>query len=230
MVITLDRRHARIGWLTRFLLLVPATDLLAHDAIYRSLAGGSEAPRSLAAHAYWPLFVAVVAVLVGSSVWRALGHIQRLEVALRAAPALREAGAKRQRAASDHGAPPSYHREFCSLWPLVAGGTAFLFLVQENLEHLAASGSWLGLAPLDGRLHRDALLLIAAASLVVAALGALVRWRVRALERRLVLATSSFPRPATDRPGQRWSLVAAVCRHRRMLLRLDAGRAPPSLT
>jgi hypothetical protein len=109
----------------------------------------------------------------------------------------------------------------------VAAATALVFLIQENVEHLVATGSWFGLAPLDGRLHPDALPLLVAASLVVAAAGAFVRWRVRVLEGRLELAARSFPRPAADRADRAWRLVAAACRHRRLLVRLDAGRAPP---
>ncbi len=236
MILTLGRRAFAVAWLARLLLLVPAADLLAHDAIYRSLANGAAGrPQPLTDHDYWPLFVGLVVALAVGGTWPSLRRLWRLEGALRAAASGRLgaaglAGARR----SGSGAPgsgsgaPGYHRELALLWPVVTLATTGLFLVQENLEHLAATGSWFGLAPLDGRLHPDALAFVAAASLVVAALGALVRWRVRVLEGRLRAAVDHFPRPAPERVEGGWWLVAAVCRYERMLVRLDAGRAPPS--
>jgi hypothetical protein len=242
MVVTLQPRLRRLAWLARLLLLVPAADLVAHDAIYRSLPNG-EAPRALSAHGYWPLFLLVVGILGLSAAWQIVRRLRHLERTLRALAGARlssPANRRTERATVNLGtrrgdpqrhdpgrAAPSYHRDLLRLWPAVTGGTALLFLVQENLEHVAATGVWSGLAPLDGRLHPDGLLLIAAASLLVAAVGALVRWRVALLERRLVLAASGFPPPRPEVAGPHWSLIAAICRRRWMLVRRDAGRAPP---
>lgn len=229
MIIILDRRASAIAWLARLLLLAPAADLLAHDAIYRSLVSAAAAgrPQPLTEHGYWPLFVAVVVVLAVGGAWRSLRRLWRLEGALRARGSGRLGTAGLSGARRSDPEVPGYHRELALLWPVVTLATAGLFLVQENLEHLAATGSWFGLAPLDGRLHPDALVFVAAASLVVAALGALVRWRVRVLESRLRVASRPFPRPVPKRVGSGWWLVAAICRYERMLVRLDAGRAPP---
>ncbi len=233
VVITLERRLRRLAWLARLALLAVAADLVAHDAIYRSLSDGPAPDRSrpLTEHGYWPLFLGVALALVVSSLVRVARRFRRLwylDRAIGAGGAAADLTTARgmARGSSD---PPTYHREFLFLWPTVGVATAALFLVQENLEHLAATGTWFGLAPLDGHLHPDALPITAAASLVVAAVGALVRWRLRVLEHRLDVAAAGarFPRPTSDPVSGGWWLVAAACRHERMLVRLDAGRAPP---
>ncbi len=225
MVITLARGHRGLAWLTRLVLLVLVADLLAHDAAYRSLGAAVGRTPPLTWHDYWPLFLAVVAVAGTSGLVRALRRLRSLECAFQgAATGATPFGGS---GSPVHPPLPSYHRELLVLWPAVTVLTAVAFLVQENLEHLVATGAWFGLAPLDGRLQPDAVPLVVLSSLVAAAAGALVRWRVRTLEYRLELVATAFPRPAADRADRAWRLVAAASRRRRQLVRLDAGRAPP---
>lgn len=223
-------RRPYLAWLVRLALLAPVADLLAHDAVYRSLASeaGRAGARPITEHGYWPLFVTVAVVVASTAILESLRRLAQLGRALRVEPSA--APLRELRRDPGLGTPiPGYHRELLALWPALTSVTAVIFLLQENLEHRAATGAWSGLAPLDGRLHPDALAWVIGASLVVAAAGALLRWRVRVLEHRVEVAarSRSFPRPAPERAGRTWWLVAAVGRHQRMLVRRDAGRAPP---
>lgn len=223
-------RRPYLAWLVRLALLAPVADLLAHDAVYRTLATetGRAGARPITEHGYWPLFVTVAVVVASTAILESLRRLAQLGRALRVPSS--PVGRRDIRSNPDPPARiPRYHRELLALWPALTAVTAVIFLLQENLEHRAATGAWSGLAPLDGRLHPDALAWVIGASLVVAAAGALLRWHVRVLEHRVevVARSRSFPRPAPERAGRTWWLVAAVGRHQRMLVRRDAGRAPP---
>lgn len=229
MVVTVARGHRALARLVRLLALVAVADLVTHDAIYRSIDAAGGRPQPLTEHGYWPLFLLVVVAVVTSGLVRSVRRVRYLKRVLRTGTPFGPVAATSfdRGALTGHARTPTYHRELLVLWPAVAAGTALAFLVQENIEHVVATGSWFGLAPLDGRLHPDAVLLLLAASLVVAAAGAHVRWRVRALEHCLEVAALVFPRPAADCADRSWRLVASACQHRRLLVRLDAGRAPP---
>jgi hypothetical protein len=64
---------------------------------------------------------------------------------------------------------------------------------------------------------------------LLAVIGGWLQWHRDTLVERLRAAHSAAlrRRAAARAPHGRWALVAALVAHRRILLRLDAGRAPP---
>ena len=116
------------------------------------------------------------------------------------------------------------------LWAPLFGLVAVAFAIQENVEHLAGHGHLIGLGALGGPEYPLALPVIALVTLVAAALGAVVRWRIGVLEARLAGRLPLGERQgglAARRAPARWAEVAAVRVHAGFLVRLDAGRAPP---
>ncbi len=116
---------------------------------------------------------------------------------------------------------------FANLWGRLTAATAFLFLVQENTEHLLSGHELPGLSVLGSAEYPDALLVIGGVALVVALVGALIRWRRAILTGRIAAAirrlrfrgVAPLRRPHADpdrRPGT-------------ILGRARALRAPPLL-
>lgn len=223
MVITTGVAHGRALAAARFAILVLACLLVAHTTIFIARYGmGAAFARAMSAEghdAYWPAFIAVVgggsAALVGWAVVRLL----------------RLAGRARHRTRSADGRPlPAYGDEVRALWPSLFGATTLCYAIQENLEHLVSHGHLPGAGILwgpEGSFAIPGLLLV---SLLGAALGALVRWRVHVYVARIGRgAERARPRrPSAARPARRWALVGATCAFARFAVRLDAGRAPPA--
>ena len=222
---------ARVLAALRFGLLALACLGLAHDAVFAAehgLGAGFAQAMSAGGHdGYWPIFSVVVVIsftLLGLSTAVRIGRL---------------AGAGRP--LSGRGAPTglalrgrparSYLQDLRALWLPLLALTASGFTIQENIEHLAGHRHLIGLGALAGPEYPLALPAIALVTLVAAALGALVRWRIAVLEAR-VAGRLHVARPrghAARRPAERWLDVASILAHARFLTRLDAGRAPPRL-
>jgi len=203
-------------------LLLPLSDLIAHDAIYANgwgVAGGGQL-----AHGYWPFFGLVVGILALTFLAAGARRAHRL-----GGDVAGISSADRSRVAP--GSAPGYHRELLSILALLIPLTAGFFLLQENVEAILAGGSPIGLAPILGPHALGVLMVVTLASLTVAMGGALVRWRIAVLEERLArLRRAGVRRVRVEsRPDPAWQFIAAACRLRWILLREDLGRAPPAL-
>ena len=80
----------------------------------------------------------------------------------------------------------AYRTEAVDLWRRLFAVVLVALLVQENAEHLATVGHLVGLEPLSSPLAVFAIAVVVAG---VAAVGALVRLRIREIEARLAAAT-----------------------------------------
>jgi hypothetical protein len=206
----------------RFPALSAVGSLIAHDAIFAAQYGlGPDRDVALAAtaHGYWPAFVVVTLLAAAAGAGAAVAgvvRLRRLARGLRAAPAA--PGSR------------SYLREVARLWPRLLLVVALAFLVQENLEHLAAGRDAPGLWALSAPGYPLALPVLLAVTGLLAAVGGWLQWHRDALVGRLLAAVSAGRRRNAARaPHGRWALVAALVAHRRILLRRDAERAPPVL-
>jgi hypothetical protein len=220
-------RAARLLGTLRFALLAVACLGLAHDAVFALENGfGAGFARAMSAgghDGYWPIFSIVVVSAVTLLGLSAAVRIGRLGAAQR--PSSARALVHRARPAR------SYRRDLRALWLPLLVLTAAAFTVQENIEHLAGHHHLIGLGALAGPEYPLALPAIALVTLLAAALGALVRWRIAVLEARIA-GRIELARPrghAARRPAGRWSDVASILAHSRFLTRPDAGRAPPRL-
>ena len=222
MVITTGVARARALAVARFATLVLACLLVAHTTIFIARYGiGPAFAAAMTAEghdAYWPVFLLVVG---GGSAVLGLSAARRLRGLAGRAP---------RRSRSADGAPlPAFGDELKRLWPNVCGATTVGYVLQENIEHLASHGHLPGAGVLWGPEGSFALPGLLRVSLFGAALGALVRWRVRVYVARIGRgADRARPRrPAGAPPARRWTIVGAICALAGMAVRLDAGRAPP---
>lgn len=205
----------------RFVALAALGSLIAHDAVFAAQYGlGHDREVALAAtaHGYWPLFV-VLTVLVGTAgAGAAVAGLVRLRRLVRGLPAERPSRG------------PSYLREVARLWPRLLLVVATVFVVQENVEHLVAGQAPVGLWALSGPGYPMAIPVLVAVTGLLAAVGGWLRWHHETLVSRLVAARDAALRlrNAANAPHGRWALVAALVAHRWILLRRDAGRAPPA--
>jgi hypothetical protein len=225
MVITTGVVRARALSAARFATLVLACLLVAHTAIFMARHGTGPAfaaAMSAEGHdAYWPAFVLVVGGGTVVLVATAIRQLRRL------------AGRAPRRRRSADGTPlPAFGDELKVLWPNLFGATTILYAIQENIEHLAAQGHLPGANVLwgpEGSFAIPGLLLV---SLLAAALGALVRWRVHVYAARIGRGAerARARRAIASRPARRWALVGAASALASIAVRPDAGRAPPTLT
>jgi hypothetical protein len=224
MVITTSIGRVRALAAARFATLVMACLLVAHTTIFVMRYGtGPAFAAAMTAEghdAYWPAFLLVVG---GGSAILAVSAAQRLR---------RLAGRAPRRRRSADGTPlPAFGNELRGLWPNVFGATTVLYAIQENIEHLATRGHLPGPGILWGPEGSYAIPGLLLASLAAAALGALVRWRVRVLVARIGRSaeTPGPRRPIAAGPARRWAFVPAMSARARNAVRLDAGRAPPAV-
>ncbi len=233
MLVLTGRRTARaLPWL-RLLALLPLSLFLGHGAIFSIQYGFGDNLRtamSAGGHdSYWLAFSIVITALTAL---------------YGAREGLRAIGLQRRLSRAEHGPLPagvtcdpetggSWRREFRSIWPLLFLVTAIGFVVQENLEHLALGQTPHGIGSLIGTEHPFAVPVLALVSAAVAALGALVRWRVRILEARVERAirdaASRRPRTHAFAPAREWPHIGSLRGLAWLLVRLQAGRAPPSV-
>jgi hypothetical protein len=224
MVISASHRAVRAWRLVRLLVLLPISVLIGHDAIFALQYGLGDNLRqamSLGGHdGYW---MALSVVIVGLALAVLAREGQRwLRLWLRTRT-IRTRATERGR--------PTWLPEVRRIWPALLALTSIAFAIQENIEHVAIGEPAPGLGVLVGAEHPAAIPILAAITLLVAAVGSLVRWRVAILEYRVATAAHR-PRERglhPQRPGLAWPALAALCSHRWLLVRLDVGRAPPQL-
>jgi hypothetical protein len=217
MIVRTSPRLARLGPRLRDAALVLFALFVAHDAIYIAQYGAGDAySRAMSAgghDAYWTptsLVLGMSAAVIFVLTLRLLGRLRR-EAA--DAPAST--------------AGTSYLQELGRTWLRLFPTVAVLFVVQENAEHLATDGHLHGLAFLAGS---PTLPVLAATTFVLAAVGSLLRWRIRSLEARLAAAARARFAPPVAMVGDRgWRVIAAAIAHFWILGRRDAGRAPPTV-
>lgn len=204
----------------RLALLALACLLAAHDAVFVVQYGiGARLASAMSAgghDGYWLPF-SVAGLGAGTALLG--GAMVTLHRLGRAA-----AGAELEAARDIRG----WAGELSAVWPRLLLIVAAGFVVQENVEHLASEGALPGLGVLGGSEHPLGLLVIALVTLVAAAVGALVRWRIAVL-RSLIVSTERAGRRAirSSVASAAWTVVAARAAHARLVTRRDAGRAPP---
>lgn len=248
MVLQTSRRSLVVPHAVRFGLLALGGLLLGHQAAYAvqyGIGAGLTQAMATGGHGYWPIFstlaLSALLLLLSRSTWRLvpLRGDGPSAGAPRAAAEGHPAGLPRAR----HGprptdpptAPPTvprtYRRELLALWPPLFGVVAIGFTIQENLEHVTSHGHVPGLEPILGPSAPLALPILALVTLALAAVGALLRWRVATLEARLArsrTAQSASARTAR-RPAPAWTVVGAIRATFWSLIRQGPVRAPPRL-
>ncbi len=218
MIVRTTPRLATIGPRLRNAVLVLFALFMAHDAIYVAHFGvGSGFATAMTAgghDGYWApvsLGIGVAAALTFIAALAVLSRLHGHAVSIGPAPATE----------------PGYLSELASTWLRLLPTVGLLFLLQENVEHYLVDGH---LAGLGVALGPDVLPVLAATTFAVAALGSLLRWRIRVLEARIAAARrQAFARPSAFVQPQEWAAIAAAAPHRWTLDRLDAGRAPPRI-
>jgi hypothetical protein len=205
----------------RFVALAALGSLVAHDAVFAAQYGlGHDRDVALAAtaHGYWPAFVVLTALVGTAGAGAALAALVRLRRLVRGLPAGPAAPGR-----------PSYAREVARLWPRLLLVVATVFLIQENVEHVAAGQAPVGLWALSAPGYPLAIPVLVAVTGLLAAVGGWLRWHHEALVGRLIAARAAALRRhhRAHLPHGRWALVAALVAHRWILLRRDAERAPP---
>jgi len=122
---------------------------------------------------------------------------------------------------------PTYGHVFVDLARRLMPTLIVGYAIQENIEHLASHGHLIGLGALGGTENPIALPVLVAVSAALAALGALVRWRIALL----VAHRAAAPHSVRERghapciPALAWVIRPAV--PSAILLPL-LGRAPPA--
>ena len=225
MAIATAPERARWAGRLRLGVLTVVALLMAHTAIFAAQYGtGDEFARAMSAsgHDVWwaPASLAVLAIGFILVVQTA-GGLAHLEMrARRTTPA----GSLR------HADQPPIWSTIGSIWRRLLPLVTVLFLIQENIEHLLSQGHLLGLEALGGPEDPLALPILALVTLVLAVLGALVRWRVSVLRARTTAIADATRRPiVADAAHRRWRTIGALAPWTWMSDRLDAGRAPPEL-
>jgi hypothetical protein len=180
-------------------------------------AGETAAALSRDGHDGWWLPVAIVIGLVGAVAAVVIGgRLGRLE--------LRARHGRKRRAGV-----PSIRSEAVAIARRLVPIVLTLFALQENLEQLVARGRVLGVEAVIGPTHPLAVPVLVVVCLALSVAGALVRWRIATLRRRLANGTLRRPelRIGSRRIDRVWRTVGALAPRGWMLDRLDAGRSPP---
>lgn len=199
--------------------LVLASLAASHEVIYLLAhgvgAGYARAMQEGGHDRYWTTFVLTVAGVTVALAIVAVGQLRRL-----VGQAFLVRGG---RLSVDDRNFALFARLTARLWLPVAAGTAMLFIVQENLETATAARQLPGLDVVSGE-HALALPVIALVSLLVALVGALVRWGRHVLLARLrrSLAPVRHRAQRIRRPSSITRPASSIAVHSHGL------RAPPS--
>jgi hypothetical protein len=237
MVVLTDRRRARtLPWL-RLAALLPVSMLIGHEAVFAlqfGIGDGLRQAMSAGGHDnYWTAFTVVITALSAGLLVREIARAVRLKSRLRDLARQRVGPATVPDPPATLTTRGAWQAEFRGIWPLLFAVTAVGFTIQENLEHLTAGQAPHGLGSLIAGEHPLALPVLAVVSAAIAAVGALIRWRVRTLEARVAaarVAAGARPRhPRSIAPAREWPAIGAVRAHAWFLVRLLAGRAPPAV-
>jgi hypothetical protein len=236
MVLLTDRRRSRtLPWL-RLAALLPLSLLLGHEAVFAlqfGIGDGLRQAMSAGGHDhYWTAFTVVITALSAGLFLREVARAARLQGRLRELRRSAPTASGGSGPASTLTARGAWRAEFRSIWPSLFAISAAGFTIQENLEHLAAGQVPHGLGSLIGGEHPLALPILALVSGAIAAIGALIRWRVRTLEARVAAARAGTGRrrhPRAIVPAREWPAIGALRAEAWFLVRLLAGRAPPAV-
>jgi hypothetical protein len=218
MIVRTTPRLARLGPCLRDVVLVLFALVVAHDAVYAVEygvgAGYARAMSELGHDAYWASTSLVVGVASAVVFVVAIGLIARLR--------------RRALAADRVPGEPSYLHELAAVWLRLFPVVTILFGVQENIEHLATEGTLVGIGAIVGPGASVVLPVLAATTFGVAAIGSLLRWRIRVLVARIAAgAPRRYAKLAPLPEPRAWHSIAADVALRWILARSDAGRAPP---
>lgn len=190
--------------------------LVAHEATYQLLypaPGAYRAAMTVMGHdGYWLGLTLGVALATVALAAVAAMQLRRLRREAATTPAL---------AAEEAGGTGAYLRLVAGTWARLALMATAIYTVQENLEAMAAGLPFRGLDVILGH-GLLPLLVVLAATLLVALAVALVRWRRRVLLGRLAAA----PRPWSREPSRRLTerhVHLRVCHAKGAW----ASRAPP---
>lgn len=201
----------------RLVLLLVVASFIAHDAVYLVQFGPGEAfaqAMTAGGHdGYWLTFAVTVAlalILLLAAATLAITRLTRL--------------ARRLGPPDGPTDRPAYLPEAVALWRILFPVTIAVFAMQENLEGLLVHGTLPGFDVLAG----STVPVLALVAMALAAVGGLVRWRIAALQARIVRATRSRTAIKDDSLPDAWRSVDAAAPHRWMASRRDAGRAPPN--
>ncbi len=169
----------------------------------------------------WTLSVAIVAVLAMVLSALAVGRIVALS---------RETGRTGSAYARYRVSPGPVDRlgpAIVRLWLLVLAPALILFVLSENVEHVASGLAAPGIGVFDGAVYGWAPLAFLFASFVTASVLALYRWRHAVLVARIAAAADARPRRSSNQRRQAptdWRLP------RSGILGSLAARAPPEGT
>jgi hypothetical protein len=222
MVLSTTAGVGRVLGAVRLVVLVAVVAALGHDAVFAARYGvGADLASALrgSGHEGWwgPLVLAVL----GFGAFVLAAQLARL--------ATLSTRARARRRARPCATGPSYLGQWLRLWAVLLPSAAAIFVVQEDLEHAAIGAVGHGLGALTGPEHPLAIPVLALVTGVVAALAALLRWRIRVLERIVVSGRWSTPRRRAILAAPRPSVPATLPRPLvgSLGLAFDPGRAPP---
>ncbi len=191
----------------RFGLLAFVAAFVAHDAVFAVHYGfGSALGVALLGSGHGGYWVAagvaaaaIAGLLVGAAAMRVGWLRHRLRV-LRAASSDSRRDAGRLDAPLDRRASSRpYRTELLGLWLRLFAVVAVAFTVQENVEH-AAHHHVLGIGALWSQEYPFAAGTLAAVTFVAAAIGAIVRCRIAALDLQVARASAAADAGAARRP------------------------------
>jgi len=209
--------RARVPGLLIYAALSAVALVLVHDLAFL-LTYGSAAGDMLTRTGHdgrWTdavvLVLSIGGAMLGAACWRVTSLVRSIH----------EAGGAEVRSAS-HGAPL---RMFLAQALTIAVASGILFLLQENVEHLAGGEAMPGLGVLCSAEYPVTLPLLVLVAIALAGLATLFRLRIAALERLLARARPPLRRPALR---QRRAPLIDVLPLRSRLGRGFALRAPPS--
>ncbi len=202
--------------------------LIGHDAVYTGQHGAGpalDAAMSALGHdGWWGGFTALAIVAAAALTLVSVVRIRMLGRRIGATGSDAPIGPL----TGDVPAAASYRRELMGLWPRLLVTVVVLFTLQENIETLLNHGIVPGIDVLFAGSLPLAIPVLAVATFALAAVGALVRWRIASLQVRLLAIRAALRRALRHQgPASEWAAIAAAAPHRWILDRQDAGRAPP---
>ena len=193
--------------------------VLAHDLIFL-VTYGTDSGAALEATGHRSGWTATVALVVALALVLVITGAVRLAQLSQLARHVGRGGMRVQRVGDR-----TLVADLARRWVWILLGSLVLFVISENLEHLAVGMPPPGLAVLGSAAYDATLPIFAAVAFAAALIDALYRWRHDVLLARIVAACARWARSAgsTARPPVPWidRRHGAIAGHR------IAGRAPP---